>query len=316
MHKNKIELYKHTHAFNINKEYIEKRTLIVTTITFIAMFFEIFFGWITNSVALFADGWHMGTHAFALGISLMAYKLARKFINDSSFSFGTWKIEILGAYTSAIILGIVGLVMVYSSIERLIRPLSINYNQALFVAGLGLLVNISCAVILNGKSNSHTHEHHHDHGHKESHHAHDDLNFKSAYLHVIADALTSVFVIIALLGAKYFQLNWLDPFMGMVGAALIIHWASLLLYSTSQILLDRENNSELSKEISNIIESDDDTKISDLHLWKVADNKYACIVSIVASRIYETEEYRKRLIDVHELAHVTVEITKWKNAAK
>ena len=315
MHQNQIELWQHQHTFNIDKKHIEKRMLIVVIITFVTMIAEIFFGWITNSMALFADGWHMGTHAFALGISLFAYILARKHAKDSRFTFGTWKIEILGAYSSAIVLGMVGIIIVYTSVERLIHPLSIHYNQALLVAIIGLLVNLVCAVILNISAYSHTHEYHHqhvEHEQKESHHhhAHDDLNLKSAYLHVIADALTSIFAIIALLCAKYFTFNWLDPLMGIVGATLILRWAILLLKDTSGILLDRETDSPLLKEIKEHIESDGDTRISDLHLLKVADSKYACIMSLVTGKKYSIEEYRKRLMDIHELVHITIEINK------
>ncbi len=157
MHNEQIELWQHHHIFNVDKKAIEKRTLIVVIITFVTMIAEILFGWISNSMALLADGWHMGTHAFALGISLIAYITARKYAKDETFTFGTWKIEILGAYTSAIVLGIVGVIMIFSSVERIINPLNIHYNQALFVAILGLLVNLVCAIILN--SGGHAHEH-------------------------------------------------------------------------------------------------------------------------------------------------------------
>lgn len=305
MHQNQIELWQHQHTFNIDKKHIERRMRIVVIITFVTMIAEIFFGWITNSMALFADGWHMGTHAFALGISLLAYILARKHAKDSRFTFGTWKIEILGAYSSALVLGMVGIIIVYTSVERLIHPLNIHYNQALLVAIIGLLVNLVCVVILNIGAHSHTHEHHH-------HHAHDDLNLKSAYLHVIVDAMTSIFAIIALLCAKFFAFNWLDPLMGIVGAALILRWAMLLLKDTSGILLDRETDSPLLKKIKEHIESDGDTRISDLHLLKVADSKYACIMSLVTGERYSIEEYRKRLMDIYELAHVTIEINECK----
>lgn len=302
MHNEQIELWQHQHLFNVDKKAIERRTLIVVIITFVTMIAEILFGWIANSMALLADGWHMGTHAFALGVSLIAYIMARKYAKDETFTFGTWKIEILGAYTSAIVLGIVGVIMIFSSIERIINPLNIHYNQALFVAVLGLLVNIVCAVILNSGGHSHEHEH----SHQE--HNHEDLNLKSAYLHVVADALTSVLAIAALLGAKYFQFNWLDPFIGIVGAGLIIRWSFLLLKDTGGILLEREMDDPIVNEIKNEIESDGDSKISDLHIWKVAQNKYACIVSLVTSKKYSIEEYKARLNKVHELAHVTIEI--------
>jgi cation diffusion facilitator family transporter len=305
MHNEKIELWKHHHLFNIDKKAIEKRTLIVVIITFVTMIAEILFGWISNSMALLADGWHMGTHAFALGVSLIAYIMARKYAKNETFTFGTWKIEILGAYTSAIVLGIVGLIMIFSSIERIISPLNIHYNQALFVAVLGLLVNLVCAVILNSGDHSHENDPHHNNNNE-------DLNLKSAYLHVVADALTSVLAIAALLGAKYFQFNWLDPFIGIVGAGLIIRWSFLLLRDTGGILLERAMDDPIVNEIKNEIESDGDSKICDLHIWKVAQNKYACIVSLVTAKNYSIEEYKARLNKVHDLAHVTIEINECK----
>jgi len=310
LHQEQIELWQHQHIFNVDKKTIERRTLIVVIITFVTMIAEILFGWITNSMALLADGWHMGTHAFALGISLIAYVMARKYAKDETFTFGTWKIEILGAYTSAIVLGIVGVIMIFSSIERIINPLNIHYNQALFVAVLGLLVNILCAVILNSGGHAHEHDHHNhaDVEHSRHQHDHEDLNLKSAYLHVVADALTSVLAIAALLRAKYFEFVWLDPFIGIVGAGLILRWSFLLLKDTGGILLEREIDNPIVDEIRKEIESDGDSKISDLHIWKVAQNKYACMVSLVTARNYSIEEYKERLNKVHELAHVTIEI--------
>ncbi len=314
MHNEQIELWQHHHIFNVDKKAIERRTLIVVIITFVTMIAEILFGWISNSMALLADGWHMGTHAFALGISLIAYITARKYVKDETFTFGTWKIEILGAYTSAIVLGIVGVIMIYSSIERMINPLNIYYNQALFVAILGLLVNLVCAIILNSGGHAHEHEHHHHGEDEHSHHKyeHEDLNLKSAYLHVVADAMTSVLAIVALLGAKYFNFIWLDPFMGIVGAGLIIRWSYLLLRDTGGILLEHEVNDAIVNEIKSEIESDGDTKICDLHIWRVAQNRYACILSLVTEKKYSIEEYKERLKKVHELAHVTIEINECK----
>jgi len=304
MHKEQIERWQHPHVFNTEKKTVEKRTLIVVIITFVMMIAEIFYGWLTNSMALFADGWHMGTHAFALGISLFAYILARKYAADDRFAFGAWKIEILGAYSSAIVMGIVGLFMIFTSVERIINPLGIQYNQALFVAILGLLVNVVCAIILN--TGGHSHEHAHDGDDHAKHHH--DLNQKAAYLHVVADAVTSVLAIVALIGAKYYNFVWLDPFIGIVGAGLILRWAALLLKDTSKILVQREMDSPIAGEIKGLMESDGDTKVSDLHIWRVAQNKYACVVSLVAENGYSIEEYKKRLTNIHELAHSTIEI--------
>lgn len=307
MHREHIELWQHQHVFNVEKKAIEKRTLIVVILTFVTMIAEIFFGWLTNSMALLADGWHMGTHAFALGISLMAYVLARKFAKDHRFSFGAWKIEVLGAYSSAIVLGIVGFLMVFTSVQRMINPLSIQFNQALFVAAIGFLVNVVCAVILDHKE--HSHEQDFDQRNPLHHHSEQqDLNHKSAYLHVVADALTSVLAMVALIGAKYLHFNWLDPLMGIVGAVLIVQWSVFLLKDTAKILLEREMDSPIVKEIREKIESDGDTKISDLHIWQIAQNKYACIVSLVTGDRHTIEEYKMRLRNVHALAHITIEI--------
>jgi len=264
---------------------------------------EIFFGWLTRSMALFADGWHMGTHAFALGISLLAYVLARRYAKDMTFSFGAWKIEILGAYTSAIVMALVGLFMIYASVERLIHPLAISYTSALVVAILGLVVNVVCALILQAGD----HEHEHDHsGHAHRHG--EDLNLKAAYLHVVADAVTSILAIAALLGAKVFGIVWLDPAIGLLGAALILRWSAYLLKDTAKILLQREMDSPIAKSIRKLIESDGDSKIADLHLWQIAQNQYACIVSLVTGKDRSIEEYKQRLSGIAELSHVTVEI--------
>jgi cation diffusion facilitator family transporter len=301
MHDQQIKSWQHQHTFNVEKRAIEKRTFIVVIVTLAMMIAEILVGWVSNSMALLADGWHMGTHAFALGVSLLAYILARTYSTDQSFTFGTWKIEILGAYTSALVLGMVGFIMVFSSLERLLKPLDIHYNQALLVAIIGLLVNLACAFILNIKDPAHEPQQ------SPPHDTHDDLNLKSAYLHVVADALTSVLAMVALLGAKYFHYNWLDPLMGMVGAILILSWAASLIRNTAGILLEREMDYPLVNAITALIESDDDTKISDLHLWKVAQNHYACIVSLVSGKQYTIEEYKKRLSMLPELVHVIVE---------
>ncbi|MDI6741862.1 MAG: cation diffusion facilitator family transporter [Smithella sp.] len=271
MHNEQVEHWQHHHLFNADKKSVEKSTLIVVMITFITMIAEILFGWISNSMALLADGWHMGTHAFALGF--------------------------------------VGLIMIYSSINRMLHPLTIYYNQALLVAVIGLSVNVVCAIILN--KGSHAREGaRHPKENKRSHHQHhhEDLNLKSAYLHVVADALTSVLAIAALLGAKYFNVIWLDPFMGIVGAGLIMRWSYLLLKDTGSILLQREIDNPIMNEIKNEIESDGDSIISDLHIWKVAQNKYACIVSLLTAKNCSSEDYKKRLANVHELAHVTIEV--------
>ncbi|MBC7503601.1 CDF family Co(II)/Ni(II) efflux transporter DmeF, partial [Candidatus Gracilibacteria bacterium] len=257
------------------------------------------------------------THALALGISLLAYVFARKHSQDTKFAIGTWKIEMLGAYTSAILLGIMGLLVAGFSIERLYFPLSINYDIALVIATLGLIINIVCAVIL-GHEGNHTHsEHGHDHGGNnvdedhDIHHSHNgqkDLNLQSAYVHVIADALTSVFAIVALLGAKYYGLNWLDPAMGILGSILIFRWTYFLLRDTSTILIDRTADDAIMQEIKTEIEGDGKSEIKDLHIWKVGQDKFACMLCIDAKSLYTTHDYQHRLVVVHELAHTTIEV--------
>lgn len=307
----------HSHDFNPTKATAEKSTLIVLIITALTMIVEIVVGWIANSMALFADGWHMGTHALALGISLLAYVFARKHSQDAKFALGTWKIEILGAYTSAILLGIMGLFVAGFSIERLVSPLIINYDMALIIAIVGLVINIACALILGHDGNhshgGHGHDHawHDEHEHYDDHHDHTwhkDLNLQSAYLHVIADALTSVFAIVALLWAKYYGWNWLDPAMGILGSILIFRWTYFLMRDTSTILIDRTTDDAIIQEIKTEIEWDEKSEIKDLHIWKVGQNKFACMLCIDAKNLYTTHDYQHRLVVVHELAHTTIEV--------
>jgi cation diffusion facilitator family transporter len=209
-------------------------------LTLAMMVLEITAGYYFNSMALLADGWHMSSHALALGLSVSAYAAARKLANDRRFSFGTWKIEILAGYTSAICLLLVAALMAFESIQRLLSPAAIHYQQAIGVATLGLLVNLACAWLLkDGHHHHHGHEHHHDHHHGHDH-AHGDLNLRSAYLHVIADAATSVMAIAALLGGMLLGFAWLDSVMGLVGSVMVAMWALGLLRDSSRVLLDAE----------------------------------------------------------------------------
>ncbi|MDI6861130.1 MAG: CDF family Co(II)/Ni(II) efflux transporter DmeF [Caldisericia bacterium] len=306
MHQTEIQIFKHHHNFNLEKKSLEKRTFLVVLLTLFTMIVEIITGWIYNSIALFSDGWHMSTHAAALSISLFAYILARKYSNDESFTFGTWKIEILGAYTSAILLGIVGIFILFVSIERIFNPLKINYEYALIVAIIGLLVNLISAFILGYDHENYTISEDKD---NEAHQLHKkDLNLRSAYLHVVADAMTSFFAILALLGVKYYNWKILDPIVGVIGSILIFRWTYLLIKDSSGILLDRETNSKIIKEITEKIESDGDSKICDLHLLRVSQNKYACILSIIAKNPSSVDDYKKRLKDIEELVHLNIEI--------
>jgi cation diffusion facilitator family transporter len=316
MHTKDISPYQHSHIFSLTEGKAERRTFWVVILTLAMMFVEIIAGWLYHSMALLADGWHMSTHALALTISLLAFIFARRHASDRSYTFGTWKLEVLGGFTSGIILGFVGLFMGYVSIVRLFQPLEIRYNEAILIAVIGLAVNVLSMLLLNIKKENHHHHHdhnEHDHGH---HHEHENLNLKAAYIHVLADAMTSVFAIFALLGGKLMGWNWLDPIMGIAGAFLVIRWTYFLLKETGVILLDKDAGDSVAGKIKNSIESDSDTRISDLHVWKVGMNKYACIVSIVASNPRDLKYYKDILGAYNEIVHLTVEISKCEDAEK
>jgi cation diffusion facilitator family transporter len=274
----------------------------------VMMVIEITGGWYYNSMALLADGWHMSSHTVALGLSLLAYVFARKYAHDPRFSFGTWKIEVLGGYTSAIFLVMVATLMIYQSLERLVAPSPIRYDQAIAIAIVGLLVNLASAWMLK-----HGHHHHHDHAHGRQdghkHHGHHDLNLRSAYMHVLADAATSVLAIIALLGGKFWGASWLDPVMGLLGATLVSMWAYGLLRDTGRVLLDAEMNAPVVAEIREAIAASPvKAKLSDLHVWRVGKGKYACILSLATDQEV-TPEYFKRQLSIHEeLVHISIEI--------
>jgi cation diffusion facilitator family transporter len=288
----------------------------VVLLTMTMMIVEIVAGWMFNSMALFADGWHMSTHAAALAISWGAFVLARRHTIDRRFIFGTWKIEVLGGFVSAILLGLVGLAMTGMSVHRLFSPVTIQFNQAIFVAVIGLIVNLLSIMLLDDHTHEHEHGHHHNHPHDHDEQGvHNNLNLRAAYLHVIADALTSVLAIVALLGGKFFNWNWLDPIMGIVGAVMIIRWTYILLTETGTILLDRETHDGLTLNIQKALECDSDTRISDLHVWKVGQDKYACIVALVATHPNKVEEYKAILRQFESLVHITVEANTCSTAA-
>ncbi len=307
MHTQNIKHFQHSHNFHEVKQSNYNKVLTVVLITFITMIAEIVFGWIFRSMALLSDGWHMATHASALTITLATYYFSKKHLADTRYAFGTWKIEILGAYTSALFLLFVGVMVVYASIERLLNPVAIFYDQAIAVSILGLIINIICVGIIGNAG--HHHEHEHVHEHEQSHaHKQGDLNIKAVYFHVIADALTSIFAIAALVMAKFFNMAILDPFMGILSAVLIFRWSWGLLKATSVILLDRNNTADIRTEIIDIIESDKDSKVSDLHLWQVGQDQWSCVLTIVANTPKDLVVYKKLLKAVHELAHITIEI--------
>ena len=307
------EQRRHHHVFDEGNPLAERNTRRAVMLTATMMVIEIVGGWIYNSMALLADGWHMSSHALALGLSVFAYAWARRHANDPRFAFGTWKIEILGGYTSAILLlGVAGL-MAFQSVQRLITPLPIHYEQAIVLAAVGLAVNLVCAWLLR---DSHEHHSHHSHAHDHDHgHHHHDLNLRSAYLHVLADAATSVLAIIALVGGVMWGANWLDPVMGIVGSVLVTVWAWGLLRDSGRVLLDAEMDAPVVQEIRDVIESDPKPAvITDLHVWRVGKGKFACVLSLVTHADVDAEHYRKALSIHEELVHVTVEVERIETA--
>ena len=295
----------------------ERKTRWAVLLTLIMMVAEIGGGWFYNSMALLADGWHMSSHAhaLALGLSVVAYRAARHFARDHRFSFGTWKIEVLGGFSSALLLvGVAGL-MLFESVARLLDPSPIHYQQAIGIALLGLLVNLACAWLLkDDHDHHHGHAHHHDHhqGHDHDAHPHDhghqDLNLRAAYLHVLADAATSVLAIIALVGGMLWGADWLDPLMGMAGAVLVAVWARGLLRDTGRVLLDAEMDAPLVAEIREVIAELPDAEIRDLHVWRVGQVQYAAVLSLRMAVPVPAQAIRERLAIHEELVHLTIEI--------
>lgn len=299
----------HSHVFDESNPLAERNTRWAVALTAIMMVAEIAGGWTFNSMALLADGWHMSSHVLALGLSAFAYAAARRFAHDERFSFGTWKIEVLGGYTSAVLLVGVAALMLYQSAERLISPTPIQYDQAIAIAILGLSVNIACAWLLkDGHAHHHAHEHDHHGRHDPEHH---DLNLRSAYLHVVADAATSVLAIVALFGGKLWGASWLDPAMGIVGAGLVSAWAYGLLRETGRVLLDAEMGAPVVAEIREVIASSPVTaEVTDLHVWRVGKGKYACLLSVAVQGDATPEEFKQWLSVHEELVHVTVEVNR------
>jgi cation diffusion facilitator family transporter len=298
----------HEHTFGQDKKKPgEVRTLIVVLLTAATMVLEIVAGTVYGSMALLADGLHMASHATALAIATAAYVYARKFAKDERFSFGTGKVNSLAGYTGAVLLALFAIVMAWESVERLIQPVPIGFDQALFVAVVGLLVN-GLSVWILGVDSGHSHDHPNENGAgKSSHHNHHDHNLRSAYLHVLADALTSLLAILALLAGKYLGWNWLDPLMGIVGAVVVARWSLGLLRTTSSVLLDRQGPSELRELIITQIESRGG-EVTDLHLWMIAPGKYGLVLSVVTNHQTSPVDYREALSDDPRLAHLTVEV--------
>lgn len=292
------------HRFSQHNQSGERRTLYVLILTAITMFVEIIAGSVYGSMALLADGWHMGTHVAAFCITLFAYHYARKHQHNAAFSFGTGKVNVLGGYTSAIALGVVALVMLIESAQRLFAPHEIAFNQAIFVAVAGLVINLISAVLLNDHHH-HDHEHHHAHDHSTHNHDH---NLRAAYMHVLADALTSVLAIIALVAGKYLGWHVLDPMMGIVGAVIISRWSYGLMKNTAPILLDANIETAQRADIRNRIEQDGLHRILDLHVWKISADHYAAMISIETKSNANSEYFKQALKDIHAVSHLTIEV--------
>lgn len=299
MHSHSLAPWQHQHDFAVIHNKGEQRTRLVLLLTAVTMLVEIAAGTVYGSMALLADGWHMATHVAAFAITLFAYRYARKHARSEAFTFGPGKVSVLGGFASAVALAVVALLMLAESAQRLLAPQPIQFNEAIAVALLGLVVNIVCAFLLQ---DHHEHDHDHHHGH------HHDHNLKAAYLHVLADALTSLLALAALIAGKYLAWGWLDPLMGIVGAAVITRWAWGLLKETGPILLDGSINDATLAAIRNRLESDSDTRIADMHVWKVGAADYAAIISVVTHFPRETAYYKELLSDFRELSHLTVEI--------
>ncbi len=311
-----------SHTFASANPLAERSTRKAVILTVLMMAVEIVGGWTLNSMALLADGWHMSSHALALGLALFAYRFARQHAGDVRFTFGTWKVEVLGGYTSAVLLLGVAALMAFQSVERLFTPKPIQYQEATVIALIGLLVNLICAWWLRD-SHGHAHGHHHGHvhahdshrhahtheGHGHGQEAHSDLNLRAAYLHVVADAATSVLAIVALVAGMHWGVTWLDPLMGIVGAVLVTAWAWGLLRSTGSVLLDAEMDAPVVAEVKQVIaELGHAIDIADLHVWRVGSERYACVVSLVTAVDIDAELVRRALQIHEELVHVTVEL--------
>jgi cation diffusion facilitator family transporter len=295
----------HTPGFDAGNPLAESRVRRAFWLTAVMMVVEIAGGWWFNSMAVLADGWHMSSHALALGLSAFAYSFARRQARNRRYAFGTWKIEVLGGYSSAILLLGIAALMVLQSVQRLISPQEIHYREAIAIAVVGLVVNLVCAWWLR---DSHGHDHDHDHGHGHDHHA-PDMNIRAAYVHVLADAATSVLAIVALVGGLFWGLGWLDPVMGLVGATLVSVWAWGLMRDSGRILLDAEMDAPVVAEVREVIEQGAvPAKIVDLHVWRVGRTKYAVVVSVATPSGKDGEYFRRALCVHEELAHVTVEV--------
>ena len=309
MHSHSLQQWRHEHVFLGEKhDRHERRTWSVVAITAAMMVAEIVGGSIFGSMALVADGWHMSTHAAALAIAALAYRFARSHAHDPRFSFGTGKLGELAGFSSAIILAMVALFIGYESVIRLISPVPISFSQALPIAVVGLAVNLASALLLRDHDHGHDHGHAHGHeAHDEHHRHHGDTNMRAAYVHVLADAFTSVLAIVALLAGRFYGWVWLDPVMGLVGTAVIAAWSVNLIRSAGAMLLDTVPSERLATSIRDRLEVGGD-RVSDLHLWQLGPGHAGLVVSVVSNHPEPPEAYKTRLAGIEGLSHVTVEV--------
>ncbi|MBE8556342.1 CDF family Co(II)/Ni(II) efflux transporter DmeF [Vibrio cyclitrophicus] len=312
---------RHQHNFSSHNSQGEKRTFYVLLLTVVTMIVEIIAGTIYGSMALLADGWHMGTHAAAFGITLFAYRYAKKHAESERFSFGTGKVSVLGGYTSAIALGIVALLMLVESVHRLFNPQAIQFNEAIIVACIGLTVNVVSMFLLGDHHHDHGHEHGHnhsknhdhshshdhdsDHSHKHGEHHHDH-NLRAAYMHVLADTLTSLLAIVALLFGKFYGWNWLDAAMGMIGALVIAKWTMNLMKQTSPILLDENIGDDYRQSITEALASY--AIVTDFHMWKVSGHHYSAAITLESNSDKTISEYKQMLAKFDKINHLTLEV--------
>lgn len=311
MHTQKLKDLQHHHDFAAISGQGERRTRWVLVLTFLMMVVEIAAGSVFGSMALLADGWHMGTHVAAFMITLFAYRYSRLHANDQTFAFSPGKVGVLGGFASSIALAVVALLMLVESVERMVQPRGIRLDEAIGVAIVGLLVNVVCAWLLK---DDHHHAGHHEHGPDGHAHHHHDHNLKAAYAHVLADALTSVLAIAALVAGKFWGWLWLDPVIGLVGAAVIGRWSWQLVAETSPVLIDESLDIQYKTAIRQALEQDADNRVADLHIWRVGPGHFAMIVSVVSHHPQPPAYYKGllkpfcQLPDLGRLSHVTVEV--------
>ena len=303
MHEHQLSNWQHTHDFaRINRKG-ERRTKWVLLLTFTTMLVEIVAGMQFHSMALLADGWHMATHVMAFMIAIFAYRYSRIHQQDQTFAFSPAKVSILGGFASSVALAVVAFMMIAESAERLIVPQVIQFDEAILVAVAGLVINLLSALLL---SDHHHHDHHHGHEHHEHHHH--DHNLRAAYIHVMADALTSVLAIVALLAGKYYGWDWLDSVMGFVGALVILAWAWGLIKETSPILLDQGIDEHYLQAIQDTLEEDGECRVIDIHIWRISPMHHAAIIGLVTRFPKSPSYYKNLLANFVHLDHITVEV--------